>query len=285
LVQLRKQALRTVMKTDQGLGLLTPENLQRLERGEGTVVTRGNPKYLGEATEVDHRIPIRGPNGRAIYENEVANLQVLPRSVNRQKWAHVDEISNAHEAKLDRAYWADRYAVASGAATAGIGVLVLYTSGSALLADLEGQHDDLTSKLRMGENASLFVGGGAMTVAGIGTLAKLESVAEWGGKISIYTFILAESIAVVQDVYQWEHLSEGQKYVAWIRHGSNTLLIFVMIPQNPLSKNPWVAIPVLVLAGAGHGVAYLVDKYYAGLEELQRQQIRAFIYKFYGVSE
>ena len=136
----------------------------------------------------------------------------------------------------------------------------------------------------MGENASLFVSGGAMTAAGIGTLSKLGSVAKWGGKVSIYAFITAEGVAIVKDTYLWEYMSEGQKYVAWIRHGSNALLIFVVLPQNPISKNPWVAIPSLALAGAGHGVAYWLDKYYAGLEEEQKRQIRDHIYQIYEVN-
>ena len=178
LVQLRKQALRTVMKTDQQLGLLTAEKLQRLERGQPTVVTKGNPKYLGQITEVDHRISIRGPNGRALYENEVANLQVLPKSLNREKWAHVDEISRAHEAKLDRAYRAGKFANVNRTVSARNGVLLLYTSGNALFADFEAHRIDLMSKLRMGENASLFVGGGAMTAAEVGRWAKIGRLAK-----------------------------------------------------------------------------------------------------------
>ena len=169
---------------------------------------------------------------------------------------------------------------AAGAVSSGLGVLLLYTSGSALLADLEGHHDDLATRLRMGENASLFVGGGAMTAVGIGTWAKLEGLTKWGGKVGIAAFITAEGFAIVKDTYQWKHLSEGQKYVALIRHGSNALMIGAY-----WVKNPWVAIPMLALGGAGHGVAYLVDKHYAGLEVEQKEQIRACIYQHYGVSQ
>ena len=104
LVQLRKQALLNNMKSCRQLGLVTPENMQRLEQGLAPVVTKGNAKYIGETVEVDHSVPIRGPIGRAVYENEPANLQMLPKSINREKRAFADTKSPGREAKLDRAY-------------------------------------------------------------------------------------------------------------------------------------------------------------------------------------
>ena len=132
----------------------------------------------------------------------------------------------------------------------------------------------------MGENASLSVSGVAMTAASIGTVAKYGGLAKWGGEIAFYGFVAAEGIAIVKDFYQWEHLSEGHKYVALIRHGSNVLLIVAF-----KVKDPRIAIPMAVVGVAGHVVAYFVDKYYTGLEEEQKRQIRVFIYQHYGVSQ
>jgi hypothetical protein len=78
-------------------------------------------------------------------------------------------------------------------------------------------------------------------------------------------------------------MTEGQKRVALLRHGSSALAIFVFSP-NPLSKNPWVAVPALALSGIGYGSAYFMEKYYAGLEKEQKQQVRSYICHYYGLT-
>jgi hypothetical protein len=185
-----------------------------------------------------------------------------------------------------------RMKFAGGALNSAIGILLLYTSGEALLADLKSNSDDFASRLKIGEHASLLVSGGASTAYSIAEIASrftttgstLVGLGKWGGPTAFAGFIVAEGIGITLDVMHWEKMSEGQKSVAWIRHGSNALLIFVTFPGNPLSKNPWVAIPLLAAGGAGHVVAYLVEKYYAALEEEQKCQVRDYIYKAYGVS-
>jgi len=62
------------------LGLLTPDNLGRLSRGRSAVVTLG--PYQGELAEVDHIVPYSlAPE----VGNEIANLELLPASLNRRK--------------------------------------------------------------------------------------------------------------------------------------------------------------------------------------------------------
>lgn len=189
-----------------------------------------------------------------------------------------------------------RVKLLSGSASAGLGVLLLYTSGNALFAELELSHDDIASRLRMGENASLFAGGGAMTTEGLAklgswgaakwfvpsesTMALIGSAAKRAGQGAFWALVTAEGIAIARDVCLWEQMSEGKKYVALLKHGSNALLIAAL-----KIKNPKIAIPMVVIGAAGHGVAYFVDKHYAGLEEEQKQQVRAFIYQHYGVSQ
>jgi 5-methylcytosine-specific restriction endonuclease McrA len=68
------------------LGCLTPDNLERLRDGTSPVISRG--PYTGEAAEVDHIVPIaREP----LLGNEIANLESLPRTLNRRKGARMGE--------------------------------------------------------------------------------------------------------------------------------------------------------------------------------------------------
>lgn len=62
------------------LGLLTTENLSRLSRGRSAVITLG--PYRGELAEVDHIVPFSlAPE----VGNDLANLELLPASLNRRK--------------------------------------------------------------------------------------------------------------------------------------------------------------------------------------------------------
>ena len=66
--------------TAKRLGLFTQAGLDRLKRGLAAVITKGT--YIGESAEIDHIVPLaRYPQ----FANELANLQVLPRSQNRSK--------------------------------------------------------------------------------------------------------------------------------------------------------------------------------------------------------
>lgn len=303
LVRLRKQALLTVMKTDQKLGLLTPENLQRLERGQATVVTKGNQKYLGEITEVDHRVPIRGPNGRGIYENEIGNLQVLPKSLNREKWAHVDEISKAHEARLDRASWANKYAVAGGALSTGAGIALLYTSARGLLAAAQSDANDLTTSLRIGEQSSMLAAGGGFTGSGLAqlgsrfattesTLAKLGSITKWGGRVGIVGVILGEGIGIGVDYYNWDEMTARQKAASKVQHSVSIggmvvafgvgFVIGIETGSGALAFGAAAAGATYAAARVATGI---VEDSYNRLDDAQREQVRAFIYQHYGVSQ
>jgi len=232
LIQDRINSLRENMNIANRLGLLTPENLERLDQGLAPIVTRGDSIFVGEIVEIDHRVPIGGPNGRPTYENEVANLQVMPKLRNREKSASVDVISQRREAKLDRAYWADKNTIAGGVIGSGFGLLLLYTSGSALLTDLNAPHDDLTSKLRIGENTSLFVSGGAMTAVGISeigsrfvtsdsALSLFSGVTKWGGRTTLAGIIIAEPIALGLDYDSWGKMTTSQRIGSIAQHTVN----------------------------------------------------------------
>ena len=84
--ELVKAGLLRNLKIADGLGLLTPDNRARLRRGAAPVVTRG--PYAGQHAEVDHVVP------RALareLDHELANLELLPARLNRQKSARVGE--------------------------------------------------------------------------------------------------------------------------------------------------------------------------------------------------
>jgi hypothetical protein len=75
-----KLSLLENLKIARYLGLLTPENLDHLRHGGAAQVTRG--PYAGESVEIDHIVPISlAPE----IGNELANLEMLPRTLNRQK--------------------------------------------------------------------------------------------------------------------------------------------------------------------------------------------------------
>ncbi len=81
-----KASLLRNLKICDGLGLLTPENRQRLRRGYAPIVTRG--PYAWQTAEVDHIVPRKWcPE----TDNELANLEMLPESLNRAKGAKVGD--------------------------------------------------------------------------------------------------------------------------------------------------------------------------------------------------
>ena len=81
-----KASLLRNLKICDGLGLLTPENRARLRHGQAPVVTRG--PYRGEPVHVDHIVPLAHAWD---VDNELANLELLPRSLNCAKGAKVGE--------------------------------------------------------------------------------------------------------------------------------------------------------------------------------------------------
>lgn len=79
-------------------GLLTRENLEKLKRGNAPIITKG--RYKGEATDVDHIVPISlAPEAG----NSLANLELRPSSVNRSKGASVGLREMNYAARLREA--------------------------------------------------------------------------------------------------------------------------------------------------------------------------------------
>jgi hypothetical protein len=80
------------------LGLTTPDNLDRLRKGRAATVTRG--PYTGEAAEVDHIVPVSlAPE----IGNELANLELMPATLNRRKSNRVGPRQAAHARILHQA--------------------------------------------------------------------------------------------------------------------------------------------------------------------------------------
>lgn len=75
----RDTLLRNLRIAEQ-LGLFTDSNRGRLRSGEAGIITAG--PYKGETVEIDHIVPISlAPE----LGNELANLEMLPRPLNRSK--------------------------------------------------------------------------------------------------------------------------------------------------------------------------------------------------------
>ena len=81
-----KASLLRNLKICDGLGLLTSENRRRLRHGQAPVVTRG--PYQGEPVHVDHIVPLAHAWD---VDNELANLELLPRTLNCGKGAKVGD--------------------------------------------------------------------------------------------------------------------------------------------------------------------------------------------------
>jgi len=82
------------------LGLLTNahQNVEQLQRGRSATITIG--PYAGEKTEVDHIVP------RSLapeLDNELANLELMPASLNRKKSDRVTSRQVAHAEKISAA--------------------------------------------------------------------------------------------------------------------------------------------------------------------------------------
>ena len=81
-----KASLLRNLKICDGLGMLDPDNRALLRRGNAPVVRRG--PYAGQTAEVDHIIPLAQANE---IGNELANLEMLPATLNRAKSDKVGE--------------------------------------------------------------------------------------------------------------------------------------------------------------------------------------------------
>ena len=84
--RLVEQALLRNLDIAEKLGCLTADNLIRLRHGRSPVISRG--PYAGEPAEVDHIVPLAI---EPALRHEIANLELLPRTLNRRKGARMGE--------------------------------------------------------------------------------------------------------------------------------------------------------------------------------------------------
>lgn len=304
LKEMRKTRLRTDLKYANEGGLLTPENMARLKDGRAPVVTKGNPRYIGEPVEVDHRVPV---SKRAVFENEPANFQLLPRSLNREKGPR--KIFPEYEQQLDGAYWAQS-AIAGGAKGA-VGILILLhetPQAWAAIADLNSASPEqrLAVLLSVGEHSSFAVMGGGLATGGFAqvaagfsksasTVTRLASIGKWGRGLGWAGFVVAEGFAIAE--FQTGAITERQFYSsqAALLAGTGGAILagflsgagagFVLGVATP----PVVVITTIVGGFAGgyaasEAATLLVEGYYSSLDENQKRQVREFIYQHYGVT-
>ncbi len=80
------------------LGCLTSGNLERMRHGKSPLISRG--RYLGEPAEVDHVVPFAV---EPALDHEIANLELLPRTLNRRKGATMGARQRAYLEKFREA--------------------------------------------------------------------------------------------------------------------------------------------------------------------------------------
>ncbi len=80
------------------LGCLTPENLKRMRHGSSPVIGRG--PYAGERAEIDHIVPL---SVEPLLDREIANLELMPRTLNRRKGATIGARQRAYLEKFRQA--------------------------------------------------------------------------------------------------------------------------------------------------------------------------------------
>ncbi|MEO8439654.1 MAG: HNH endonuclease signature motif containing protein [Spartobacteria bacterium] len=80
------------------LSCLTAENLDHLRHGRSPIVSCG--PYGGEPAEVDHVVPV---SVEPELCNEIANLELLPRTLNRRKGARIGERQQDYREELRQA--------------------------------------------------------------------------------------------------------------------------------------------------------------------------------------
>jgi len=82
--ELTRNSLLRNLKIAHELGLLTADNREKLRRGHAAIITSG--PYAGETVEIDHIVPFSlAPE----LGNNLANLEMTPRTINRRKLDHV----------------------------------------------------------------------------------------------------------------------------------------------------------------------------------------------------
>jgi len=202
-----------------------------------------------------------------------------------------------------------RVKLAGGALSTGAGILLLYSSTRGLLDAANSDSNDLMQNLRVGEQGSLFLAGNGMTASGLAamtpylaekigvqltekTLAKLLSVTKWGGGAGIVLVVVGEGFGIGIDYYNWDQMTARQRSVSVVQHSVSigTLVVgFVIGFVAGIETGPGAIALGLATAGASYAASKvatgMVEDSYNRLDEAQQNQVRAFIYRHYGVSQ
>lgn len=152
------------LKAVEELGLDTPEGLELMKKGGGPNVTKGAQRYVGKRAEVDHTV------ARSVapqFENEVANLQILPEALNGSKLANHGPFEEQHRARLTRLYGRSTTVIRYASGT--IGGAAVGTGLTILLSKNGGDAIDWAS---VGKSATIGAGSGAATMLGSQLIEK-----------------------------------------------------------------------------------------------------------------
>ena len=122
-----------------------------------------------------------------------------------------------------------RVRLAGGALSTGAGIALLYTSTRTLLEIVRSDANDPASSLKIGEQSALLAGGAGFTASGIAqvgsrfatadsALARLGSIAKWGGPAGIAGVIIGEGLGIGIDYYNWDEMTARQRSVSVVQH-------------------------------------------------------------------
>ncbi len=196
-----------------------------------------------------------------------------------------------------------RVRLAGGALSTLAGIALLYTSTRTLLEITRSDANDLTSYLRIGEQSALFVGGAGITASGIAqlgsrfatadsALARLDKIRKWGGRVGIVGVIIGEGLGIGVDYYNWDEMTARQRSASAVKHSvsiGGMLAAFGAGWLIGIETGPGAFAFGVAAAGATYAASKvatgMVENSYTRLDEAQKEEVRAYIYRHYGVTK
>ena len=196
-----------------------------------------------------------------------------------------------------------RVKVTSGLLSAGAGAALLYSSTTGLLEASQADLTDVTARLQLGEQASLFIAGSSFTTSGLAqigsrfattesSLARLGSMTKWGGRAGIAGIILAEGLGIGIDYYNWDQLTARQQSTSIVQHSvsiGSMALAFGAGCLIGIETGPGAIVFGIASAGAAYAATQaatsMVAAAYDRLDAEQKQQVTAFVCQRFGIAK
>ncbi|MBK8094174.1 MAG: hypothetical protein IPK32_19965 [Verrucomicrobiaceae bacterium] len=196
-----------------------------------------------------------------------------------------------------------RVKISSSLLGTGAGVALLYSSTAGLLEASQADLTDVAARLRLGEQASLFVAGGSFTSSGFAqigsrlaitenSLAKLGAVTKWGGRAGIAGIILAEGLGIGIDYYNWDQMTARQQSISKVQHSVSLCSMALAFGAGVLfgiETGPGAIVFGIASAGAAYAATQaatsIVAAAYDRLDAEQKLQVTTIVYQRYGIAK